>query len=589
MSSPHRSGTAHGKGLARLRRVAPTATLLLGGLVAFGAAHVPALAPYDLASSWAFTLAFALIVWLAGLHRPLGGSSLGLGTLALPAAFVLVGAVPAALAAAAANLGIELVHRRFGRGRSPEPRERRRLGRSLEAASSALASTLASGASWALAAPEAPVTLFDSRLTDATALSAATYLLVTIVYRYLAQRFYRPHARLEMLLLLRPLGVDLAGFWIGAPLAVVGTAQGGLLAALLAALLAVVAAEAFRNARLLASASLRASDLAEVSRAGQRVSAGSPELVSLADKVRVECAKLVKFRWFQLELAASTGVPGSWASGPDGALYEGQPHPERSPPALPGFHRRTNWQLLDHTLLVEGRALARLRLWCDPRSVDAEGVELLQALLPQLAASVDRSLLDRHAKLDPLTGAVVRRVVEARMEQIYQSCVETGGAMAVALCDLDHFKSINDTHGHGAGDQALVAVAQALAARIKQTDICCRWGGEEFLLLLTEADGGTGLAVAERLRREIEALALVVDGKRLSLTVSIGVAAFPDLFIASPADLVQLADAALYQAKRRGRNLCLLDMGRGRFRTPTGTVFTAPEAAQAPSPPRIFA
>ena len=323
-------------------------------------------------------------------------------------------------------------------------------------------------------------------------------------------------------------------------------------------------------------------------RAGQRVIAGSPQLVALADKIRAECAALLRFRWFQLALE-SGGVRRSWAAGPDGMLYEGAPDPERTPPALPGFHRRSSWKVLDYPLSTEGRVLATLRLWCDPRAVDASEVALVEALLPQLAASVDRALLDREAKIDPLTGVAQRRVLEQRMEEAYRAAIEDGASMTVIMCDLDHFKRINDTHGHASGDQALIAVAGVLSGRIKQRDLCCRWGGEEFLLLLADADGSTGLVVAERLRKEIEKLVLTADGKRVPLTLSAGVAAFPELYVTAPAELVQLADGALYQAKRRGRNLCLLDLGRGRFRTPAGTVFALAEAQEEPAPPRIFA
>ncbi len=567
--------------------------LALGGLTALalaGASQVPSLAPRGaLGSVEQFFVVLGLAL-AAGLHRPFAGSGLGLGTLVLPPAFTLLGVLPAALAAGGAVTAIELVHRGLARSNPLLPPERRHPGRTLVAALQTALATLAAGAAWNLAAGETGAA--NPILFDATAAAAAAYLLVSIGVRFFDHRMHRPGEPAEALSVAAPLGLDLGGFWAGAALATVaaggGAEQNPSLAFALAAVLALLSLEAFRNGRRVLAAEQRASELEEVSRAGQRVITGSPQLVALADQIRAECAKLLRFRWFQLALESS-GVRRSWAAGPDGVLYEGAPNPERTPPARPGFHRRSAWMLLDYPLSAEGRGLATLRLWCDPRAIDASEVALVEALLPQLAASVHRALLEREANLDPLTGVAMRRVLEQKMEVTYRACVEDGASMTILMCDLDHFKRINDTHGHAAGDQALVAVARVLSGRIKQRDLCCRWGGEEFMLLLVDADGATGLVVAERLRKEVEKLAVTADGKRLPLNLSIGVAAFPELYVTSPAELAELADGALYQAKRRGRNLCLLDMGRGRYRTPAGTVWSSSDTQDMPAPPRIFA
>ena len=143
--------------------------------------------------------------------------------------------------------------------------------------------------------------------------------------------------------------------------------------------------------------------------------------------------------------------------------------------------------------------------------------------------------------------------------------------MAVVICDLDHFKRINDTYGHPTGDLALKAVAQLLLAPARGGDLCARYGGEEFVLLFEETSGETALEIAERLRKRVEALAVEApSGDRLALTMSVGVAAAPELAVKSAADLLHLADQALYTAKHLGRNLCLLDTGQGRLRTAAG-------------------
>lgn len=562
--------------------------MAIAAALAVGATS-PMLAPGGLLGSPVLWLIWTLLLLAAALHRPLGGTSLSLATLLLAPGFVLLGAVPTALGTLLASLTSELVLRRLLRTLPDQPPERRRLLRCFEAAAVNAMAALAAGAAWALAAPTAPRSLADSGLYDATTASAGAYLLVLVSVRMLDQRVYRREEPVERLSLLWPLAVDLLGWWLGAVLAVIAggldtaaATAGGLLAAILAL-------ESFRLARGLGMARQRVGELEEVSRASQRMIAGSPELAAMARQILSECGKLLPFRWFHLELSALPSGSRSWAAGPDGVLFEGAPTPERHPPARPGFHRRSSWKVVEYSLTAEGKALGALRLWTDPRALDGSELGLLGALLPQLSASVQRALLDREAKLDPLTGVAIRRALEQRLEVTYRRVIDEGGSMALLMCDLDHFKKINDTFGHAVGDQALVAVARQLSGRIKQTDLCCRWGGEEFLLLVVGADGGTGLAVAERLRREVEKIEIFVDETRVPISLSAGVAAFPELYASAPAELIALADGALYEAKRRGRNLCLLDMGRGRYRASSGTVFTTPEPRPGPEPPRIFA
>jgi diguanylate cyclase (GGDEF)-like protein len=203
---------------------------------------------------------------------------------------------------------------------------------------------------------------------------------------------------------------------------------------------------------------------------------------------------------------------------------------------------------------------------------------------------VQRCLAGQEAQEDPLTGALLRRALEPKLNQAYYRVCERGGAMSVVLCDIDHFKKINDTYGHGVGDRALMAVAGVLKGRRREGDLCCRYGGEEFLLLLDETPGRDALGMAERLRRQVEALPFEVEGQRVQLTFSAGVACFPDLYIKSAAELILFADEALYEAKRRGRNRCLFDVGQGKYLDIEGNLLTSGETAPAtPEPPRIFA
>ena len=307
-------------------------------------------------------------------------------------------------------------------------------------------------------------------------------------------------------------------------------------------------------------------------------------------RIRVECEQVVQPFWMQFELLA----PGSelkswWASRglPEGEVREGVPEPDRYPPPLPGMHRRASWTILDHQLRIEGKLLGRLRLWCDPRRLDPQGVDLLDRLIPQMAVSVERFLAIREAREDALTGAVLRRVLEKELHELHAKVRNDGGDMSVVLCDLDHFKKINDTWGHPAGDAALVAAAGILKTA-REGALCCRYGGEEFVILLADTQGGDALAVAESVRQRIEALPFEYDGQRIPLTMSAGVASYPDIMAKTAAELILFADEALYEAKRRGRNRVLLDVGQGRYQDVEGNVFQSEEAPKAAEPPRIF-
>jgi diguanylate cyclase len=122
----------------------------------------------------------------------------------------------------------------------------------------------------------------------------------------------------------------------------------------------------------------------------------------------------------------------------------------------------------------------------------------------------------------------------------------------------------------------------------REQDLCARYGGEEFTLLFDGLGGEAALAIVERLRAEVEALAVDHEGERLPLSVSAGIAAFPEVPSRTAEELLQIADAALYEAKRLGRNCCLLHIGRGRYRDGKGRAIETDQAG-SPQAPQIFA
>lgn len=155
--------------------------------------------------------------------------------------------------------------------------------------------------------------------------------------------------------------------------------------------------------------------------------------------------------------------------------------------------------------------------------------------------------------LDPLTGLKTRARMEAELDIEFQRYRRTGQPFCLALCDLDHFKNVNDTHGHQAGDAVLIAVATMLVDDLRTFDDAYRHGGEEFVLVLKNAGMDTGMMVVERLRERIEQTPVMLPGaKALDITASFGiVAVWPQ---ATVTDMIAAADSALYTAKRQGRN-----------------------------------
>lgn len=183
---------------------------------------------------------------------------------------------------------------------------------------------------------------------------------------------------------------------------------------------------------------------------------------------------------------------------------------------------------------------------------------LVFALSAALAGYYRRTILiaearlRRQATLDPLTGLNNRRQFAALASHALSRSERDGSPVALMLCDVDHFKLVNDTHGHGVGDDVLVAVARVLADNMREQDILARWGGEEFLALMPACSPEAAGDMAERIRAAIAAAPLDVGTMQLALTLSFGVAQ-----VRGNADLraaIARADAALYQSKDQGRN-----------------------------------
>jgi two-component system cell cycle response regulator len=161
---------------------------------------------------------------------------------------------------------------------------------------------------------------------------------------------------------------------------------------------------------------------------------------------------------------------------------------------------------------------------------------------------------------DALTGLYNRRYMESHLSTLIEQAAGRNKPLSVLIVDIDYFKAINDTHGHDAGDDVLREFALRLKKSIRGIDLACRYGGEEFVIVMPETDMAVATVVAERLRRRIatEPFSVGQDRGKIEVTISIGIAAINGAEDAAPA-LLKRADQALYRAKRDGRNRVVQD------------------------------
>jgi diguanylate cyclase (GGDEF)-like protein/PAS domain S-box-containing protein len=215
-------------------------------------------------------------------------------------------------------------------------------------------------------------------------------------------------------------------------------------------------------------------------------------------------------------------------------------------------------------LTAQGDTLGLLHLQADTGSspADAHTGERMERLVATLTEHVSlavanvrlRDSLRVQATKDALTGLYNRRFMEDVLERELRRAVRKKRQLAVFMVDIDHFKRINDVFGHEIGDFVLREVASALRANIRQEDYACRYGGEEFVLVLPESDLDAVMPRAETILQAVRRLAITQHGQSIGqVTVSIGVAAYPQHGLSVP-ELVRTADQALYRAKHEGRN-----------------------------------
>jgi diguanylate cyclase (GGDEF)-like protein len=174
------------------------------------------------------------------------------------------------------------------------------------------------------------------------------------------------------------------------------------------------------------------------------------------------------------------------------------------------------------------------------------------------AAFLDRLTVERLAQQDALTGLLNRRAFFALADEEVARCKRQGRPVSAVMLDIDHFKHINDTYGHAAGDRVLQLVAATLLANMRATDPVCRYGGEEFLALLPDTPAAEAFGVGERLRRAVLEASLSIETDPIQVTASVGTATIALDTGETLEQLLRSADDALYRAKRSGRNIVVL-------------------------------
>ncbi len=211
-------------------------------------------------------------------------------------------------------------------------------------------------------------------------------------------------------------------------------------------------------------------------------------------------------------------------------------------------------------ILAQGETLGILHLQAMDEAPPLEASEL--SFKTTFAAHVGLSLanirlreaLRTQSVRDALTGLYNRRYLEEVLEREVRRAARAAQSLGLLMIDLDHFKNFNDTYGHDAGDAVLRETGASLTKGIRAEDLVCRFGGEEFVVILPTADLEAACARAERLRSKMKELTILHQGRSMGmLTISVGVAVFPE-HGTSPKELMAAADAALYEAKRDGRD-----------------------------------
>jgi two-component system cell cycle response regulator len=210
-------------------------------------------------------------------------------------------------------------------------------------------------------------------------------------------------------------------------------------------------------------------------------------------------------------------------------------------------------------LVIEGEVIGCISITSDQANMyNVTRLQFFSVFGYQMAASLKHiqrlSTVKKEAFYDTLTNLFNRRHFEERLSAETQKAFESRSNLSVIMVDIDHFKKVNDTFGHDGGDKILREIASLLKNSVRQHDTVARYGGEEFVLLLPGAPLDPTNMVAERIRRSVENTPFDMGQTQIHITISLGISNFPTHRMKSKEELVKMADLALYDAKKGGRN-----------------------------------
>lgn len=258
------------------------------------------------------------------------------------------------------------------------------------------------------------------------------------------------------------------------------------------------------------------------------------------------------------------GTSQSWQLSPEALqeLRHGRLFPAKAQGLVAATQTQGSWQLLCAPLQSRGNGvgvLAQLRptpFWLGEPFADAKLEQMLRAMADHTALALNnlslREQLREQSLSDPLTGLYNRRYLYQQLDRLASAWARTEQSFGLILIDIDHFKSFNDRFGHDVGDEVLVCLADMLQSQVRRSDVACRLGGEEFVVLMAGAELKQAVARAEAIRGAAAAMRVLSAGDSV-VTISAGVALFPE-HGADAYTLLRAADRALYESKRQGRD-----------------------------------
>ena len=221
-------------------------------------------------------------------------------------------------------------------------------------------------------------------------------------------------------------------------------------------------------------------------------------------------------------------------------------------------------------LAVEGEIIGCISINSDqPNAFDAQDLQFFSVIGYQMATTLRHfqrfSSVKKEAIYDTLTSLFNRRYFEEKLVVDAQKAFHSSSNLSIIMVDIDHFKKVNDTFGHAGGDKVLHEIASLLKNSVRrQDDTVARYGGEEFVLVLPGVPLEATSTIAERIRQSVANTAIDIGQSQIHLTISLGISNFPIHRAKSKEELVKMADLALYEAKRGGRNrVCIFGSGQG--------------------------